>query len=418
MLSFFLFFAMLDSKFVKLYNIYMKNIDKIEELISRGTEDIIDKKHLKEALLSGKKLNVKFGIDPTGPKIHLGRATLLMKLKDFQDLGHKITLIIGDFTALIGDASDKTAMRKPLASEEIKKNMKNYLPQIGRILDLKKVNVRYNSEWLGKLSTKELLRICMNFTAQQMIQRRNFKERWEEGKEIGLHELLYPIFQGYDSVAIKSDIELGGFDQLFNLKSGRDLQRMFNQEPQDIMTLRMIYGLDGRKMSTSWGNVINILDDPKDIFGKIMSLKDELIFDYFESCTRMPLSEIKKIKKEIKNPKEIKKILGREIVKQFYSEKEAEAAQKEFEKIFEKKDLPTKIKEIKIKEKEINVLDLMVLSGLSSSKGEAKRVVEQGGFKIIKGENSKVEKDWKKIITIEEMVLQSGKRNFVKIKKF
>ncbi|GMX58869.1 MAG: tyrosine--tRNA ligase [Candidatus Microsyncoccus archaeolyticus] len=396
----------------------MKNIDKIEELISRGTEDIIDKKHLKEALLSGKKLNVKFGIDPTGPKIHLGRATLLMKLKDFQDLGHKITLIIGDFTALIGDASDKTAMRKPLASEEIKKNMKNYLPQIGRILDLKKVNVRYNSEWLGKLSTKELLRICMNFTAQQMIQRRNFKERWEEGKEIGLHELLYPIFQGYDSVAIKSDIELGGFDQLFNLKSGRDLQRMFNQEPQDIMTLRMIYGLDGRKMSTSWGNVINILDDPKDIFGKIMSLKDELIFDYFESCTRMPLSEIKKIKKEIKNPKEIKKILGREIVKQFYSEKEAEAAQKEFEKIFEKKDLPTKIKEIKIKEKEINVLDLMVLSGLSSSKGEAKRVVEQGGFKIIKGENSKVEKDWKKIITIEEMVLQSGKRNFVKIKKF
>lgn len=395
----------------------MKNTDKIEELISRGTEDIIDKKYLKEALLSGKKLNVKFGIDPTGPKIHLGRATLLMKLKDFQDLGHKITLIIGDFTALIGDASDKTAMRKSLTPEEIKQNMKNYLPQIGRILDLKKVDVKYNSEWLGKLSTKELLRICMNFTAQQMIQRRNFKERWEGGKEIGLHELLYPIFQGYDSVAIKSDIELGGFDQLFNLKTGRDLQRMFNQKPQDIMTLRMIYGLDGRKMSTSWGNVINILDDPKDIFGKIMSLKDELIFDYFESCTRVPLSEIKKIKKEIKNPKEVKKILGKEIVKQFYSEKEAETAQKEFEKIFEKKDLPTKIKEIKIKEKEINILDLMVLSGLSSSKGEAKRVVEQGGFKIIKGKNSKVEKDWKKIITIEEMVLQSGKRNFIKIKK-
>ncbi|HNP79539.1 MAG TPA: tyrosine--tRNA ligase [Candidatus Pacearchaeota archaeon] len=394
----------------------MKNIEKIEEILNRGTEDIIDKKHLKEALLSKKKLNVKFGIDPTGPKIHLGRATALMKLRDFQELGHKITLIIGDFTALIGDASDKTAMRKPLSSKEIKDNMKNYLPQIGRIIDLKKVDVRYNSEWLDKLSIKDLTRICMNFTAQQMIQRRNFKERWEEGKEIGLHELLYPVFQGYDSVAIKADIEIGGFDQLFNLKTGRDLQRIFKQKPQNIMTLKMIYGLDGRKMSTSWGNVINILDDPKDIFGKIMSLKDELIYGYFEACTRIPLEKIKEIKKEIKNPKEVKKILGKEIVEQFYSEKEAEAAQLEFEKIFEKKDLPTEIKEIKIKEKELNILDLLVLTGLSKSKGEAKRVVEQGGVKIIKKGVSRAEKDWKKIITIEEMVIQSGKRNFIKIK--
>jgi len=394
----------------------MKNIEKIEEILNRGTEDIIDKKHLKEALLSKKKLNIKFGIDPTGPKIHLGRATALMKLRDFQELGHKITLIIGDFTALIGDASDKTAMRKPLSSKEIKDNMKNYLPQIGRIIDLKKVDVRYNSEWLDKLSIKDLTRICMNFTAQQMIQRRNFKERWEEGKEIGLHELLYPVFQGYDSVAIKADIEIGGFDQLFNLKTGRDLQRIFKQKPQNIMTLKMIYGLDGRKMSTSWGNVINILDDPKDIFGKIMSLKDELIYGYFEACTRIPLEKIKEIKKEIKNPKEVKKILGKEIVKQFYSEKEAEAAQREFEKIFEKKDLPTEIKEIKIKEKELNILDLLVLTGLSKSKGEAKRVVEQGGVKIIKKGVSRAEKDWKKIITIEEMVIQSGKRNFIKIK--
>ncbi|HOC53685.1 MAG TPA: tyrosine--tRNA ligase [Candidatus Pacearchaeota archaeon] len=394
----------------------MKNIEKIEEILNRGTEDIIDKKHLKEALLSKKKLNIKFGIDPTGPKIHLGRATALMKLRDFQELGHKITLIIGDFTALIGDASDKTAMRKPLSSKEIKDNMKNYLPQIGRIIDLKKVDVRYNSEWLDKLSIKDLTRICMNFTAQQMIQRRNFKERWEEGKEIGLHELLYPVFQGYDSVAIKADIEIGGFDQLFNLKTGRDLQRIFKQKPQNIMTLKMIYGLDGRKMSTSWGNVINILDDPKDIFGKIMSLKDELIYGYFEACTRIPLEKIKEIKKEIKNPKEVKKILGKEIVKQFYSEKEAEAAQREFEKIFEKKDLPTEIKEIKIKEKELNILDLLVLTGLSKSKGEAKRVVEQGGVKIVKKGVSRAEKDWKKIITIEEMVIQSGKRNFIKIK--
>jgi tyrosyl-tRNA synthetase len=407
---------MLDSAIVKLYNGFMKNNEKIEELLNRGTEDIIDEKHLKQELLSNKKLNIKFGIDPTGPKIHLGRGTILMKLRDFQELGHKITLIVGDFTAMIGDASDKTSMRKVLTSKEIKENMKDYIPQIGKILDLKKVNVRYNSEWLGKLKAEELVRISMNFTAQQMIQRRNFKERWNEGKEIGLHELLYPLFQGYDSVAIKSDVEIGGFDQLFNLKAGREMQRLFNQKPQDIMTLKMIYGLDGRKMSTSWGNVINILDDPKDMFGKIMSLKDELIFEYFESCTKMPLEEIKEIKKSIKNPKEAKKILAKEIIKNFNSFKVANEAEKEFEKIFEKKDLPTEIKEIKIKEKKLNILDLLVLVGLSKSKGEAKRVVEQGGIKFIKGKETEIQKDWKKIITIENMVIQSGKRNFIKIK--
>ncbi|MDD5696541.1 MAG: tyrosine--tRNA ligase [Candidatus Pacebacteria bacterium] len=392
------------------------SIQGIEEILSRGTEDIIDKRHLKQALLSGKKLNVKFGIDPTGPKIHLGRATQLMKLKDFQDLGHRVTLIIGDFTAMVGDASDKTAMRKPLSAREIKENMKDYLPQIGRIIDLKKTDVRYNSEWLNKLKIKELVEICMNFTAQQMIQRRNFKERWEGGKEIGLHELLYPIFQGYDSVAVKADLEIGGFDQLFNLKAGRELQRFFKQEPQDIMTLKMIYGLDGRKMSTSWGNVINILDDPKDMFGKIMSLRDELILGYFESCTRVPLAEIKNALKSA-NPRDVKKRLAREIVANFHSSKKAEEAEKEFEKIFEEKNLPSEIKEIKIKEKKMSILDLLVSIGLAKSKAEAKRLVEQGGVKIIKEKKSFVEKDWKKTITIENMVIQSGKRNFRKIKK-
>jgi len=392
------------------------NPKKIEEILSRGAEDIIDKKHLKEALLSGKKLNIKFGIDPTGPKIHLGRATQLMKLRDFQDLGHKITLIIGDFTAMVGDASDKTAMRRPLGPREIKENMKDYLPQIGRIIDLKKAAVRYNSEWLSKLKTKELIEICMHFTAQQMIQRRNFKERWESGKEIGLHELLYPIFQGYDSVAVKADLELGGFDQLFNLKAGRELQRLFNQKPQDIMTLKMIYGLDGRKMSTSWGNVINISDDPEDMFGKIMSLRDELIVGYFESCTRVPLAEAKNALKE-KNPRDVKKRLAKEIVANFHSKRQAEEAEKEFEKIFEEKSLPSEIKEVKIKEKKLNILDLLVSAELAKSKAEAKRLVEQGGVKTIKGKESAVEKDWKKIITIENMVIQSGKRNFRKIKK-
>lgn len=315
--------------------------NKIDEILSRGTEDIIDKENLKKKLMSGKQLNIKFGIDPTGPNIHLGRATVLMKLKDFQDLGHKITLIIGDFTALIGDASDKDSTRKPLTENEIKDNLKDYFNQIGKILDLKKVDVRHNKDWFGKMKIEELIKLSMNFTAQQMIQRRNFKERWDSGKTIGVHELLYPLLQGYDSVVIKSDLEIGGFDQLFNLKAGRELQKSFNQEPQDIMTLRMIYGLDGRKMSTSWGNVINILDDPKDMFGKLMSLRDELIVGYFESCTRVPMIQINEFKKSLEdktiNPKEVKKILAKEIISFFYDAKKAEEAEKEFEQVFEEK---------------------------------------------------------------------------------
>lgn len=392
----------------------------IEEILSRGTEDIIDRENLKKKLMSGKQLNIKFGIDPTGPMIHLGRATILMKLKDFQDLGHKITLIIGDFTALIGDASDKDSIRKPLTEKEIKENLKNYLSQIGKILDLKKVDVRHNKDWFGKMKAEELIRLAMDFTAQQMIQRRNFKERWDADKPIGVHELLYPLLQGYDSVVIKSSLEMGGFDQLFNLKAGRELQRTFKQEPQDVMTLRMIYGLDGRKMSTSWGNVINILDEPKDMFGKLMSLRDELIVDYFESCTRVPMIQINEFKKSLEsksvNPKEIKKILAKEIISFFYDKKKAEEAEKEFEQVFEDKKLPSEIEEVEIKEEKMNVLDFLVKLGLASSKGEAKRLVEQGGVRAIKGDKVEELKDWQLDIQIEkELVVQVGKRNFKKI---
>ena len=394
--------------------------EKIDEILSRGAEDIIDRENLKKKLMSGKQLNIKFGIDPTGPKIHLGRATILMKLRDFQDLGHKITLIIGDFTALIGDASDKDSIRKPLTEKEIKENLKNYLSQIGKILDLKKVDVRHNKDWFGKMKAEELIRLAMNFTAQQMIQRRNFKERWDSDKSIGVHELLYPLLQGYDSVVIRSDLEIGGFDQLFNLKAGRELQRAFNQEPQDVMTLRMIYGLDGRKMSTSWGNVINILDDPKDMFGKLMSLRDELIIEYFESCTRIPMIQINEFKNSLEsksvNPKEIKKILAKEIISFFHDKKKAEEAEKEFEQVFEDKKLPSEIEEVRIDEEKINVLDLLVKLNLASSKGEAKRLVEQGGARAIKGDKVQELNDWQLEIQIEKgIIVQVGKRNFKKI---
>ncbi|MFZ3054976.1 MAG: tyrosine--tRNA ligase [Minisyncoccales bacterium] len=394
--------------------------NKIEEILSRGTEDIIDRENLKKKLMSGHQLNIKFGIDPTGPLIHLGRATILMKLRDFQDLGHKITLIIGDFTALIGDASDKDSIRKPKTEAEIKDNLKDYLKQIGMILDLKKVDVRHNKDWFGKMKAEEIIKLAMNFTAQQMIQRRNFKERWDNDKPIGVHELLYPLLQGYDSVVIKSDLEIGGFDQLFNLKAGRELQRVFKQEPQDVMTLRMIYGLDGRKMSTSWGNVINILDEPKDMFGKLMSLRDELIVEYFESCTRVPMLQINEFKNSLEsksiNPKEIKKILAKEIISIFHGAKKAEEAEKEFEQVFEDKKLPSEIEEVKIEEEKMNVQDFLVKLGLASSKGEAKRLIEQGGVRLIRNDNIQEISDWQVEIQIQKgSIIQVGKRNFRKI---
>ena len=392
----------------------------INEILSRGTEDIIDRESLKRRLLSGKRLNIKFGIDPTGPQIHLGRATVLLKLKDFQKLGHKITLIIGNFTALIGVASNKTALRNPLTEKEFKENLKEYLSQIGEVLDMKGVDVKYNKDWLGKLKIEELVKLSMNFTAQQMIQRRNFKERWDGAKPIGLHELLYPLFQGYDSVAIKSDLELGGFDQLFNLKTGRELQRIAGQEPQEIMTVKMIYGLDGRKMSTSWGNVINILDKPEDMFGKILSLRDELIGDYLECCTRMPMEEVRKIEKQLVektiNPKEAKKILAKEIITFFYNSGEAEKAEKEFEKVHEDGQLPSEIEEIGMEEKEMDFPEFLVEINLAKSKGDARRLIEQGGVKLSINGKTTVPTDWKEKVRIEKgMIVQSGKRNFRKI---
>ncbi|MCD6500719.1 tyrosine--tRNA ligase [bacterium] len=393
------------------------SLQKIKELLERGVEEIIEKENLLKKLKSGKRLRIKHGIDPTGPKIHIGRASQLWKLKAFQELGHKIVLIIGDFTAQIGDASDKTSMRKPLTKKEIQENLKTYRKQIGKILDLKKVEIHRNSEWLERLKLKDILGLCMKFTAQQMIQRRNFKQRWEGGKPIGIHELFYPILQGYDSVQVQADVEIGGFDQLFNLKVGRDIQKMFNQKPQDIMTLKMIHGLDGRKMSTSWGNVINIVDEPNEMYGKIMSMKDELIGEYFELCTKIPLKEVDKIKRSLKqkklNPRDAKATLAKEIVKLYHGERAAQKAEREFEKVFRKKKLPSKIPVFRTSKKILNILDLIFQTGLASSKSQAKRLVLEKGVKI----DGKLKTDWQEKIKIRNnMIVQVGKRKFIKIK--
>lgn len=391
-------------------------LNKINDILSRGVEEIVDAASLKKDLLSGKQLRIKLGIDPTGKNIHIGRASILWKLKDFQDLGHKIVLIIGDFTATIGDASDKESMRQVLTRAEVKENFKNYLQQIGKILDLKKVEVCYNSQWGDKLKASDLMSLAQKYTVQQMVQRRNFKERWEGNKPIGLHEIFYPIFQGYDSVMVKSDLEIGGFDQLFNLQAGRFLQSEFQQKPQNIMVLKMIWGLDGRKMSTSWGNVINILDEPQDMFGKIMSMKDDYIVDYFETCTRLPLEELLQMKQQIKDNvfdfRGQKARLGEMIVTAYYGADKAKKARESFDKVFKEKQLPDDMPVAKIGSKKISILDLLVETKITNSKQEARRLVEQGGVKV---SNRKIS-DWKEeILTEEGMIVQVGPRKFVKI---
>ncbi|MDD3887871.1 MAG: tyrosine--tRNA ligase [Patescibacteria group bacterium] len=389
--------------------------NKINEILTRGIEDIIEKEHLTKAFES-KKLRIKFGIDPTGPKIHLGRAIPLWKLRDLQELGHQIVLIIGDFTAQIGDPSDKLSKRPFLTEEEIKKNLENYKEQLGKILDLKKVEYRYNSEWLKDLTFKEIGQLAEIFSIQQMLARRNFKDRFEKKQEISLRECLYPIMQGYDSVQIKSDVEVGGFDQLFNLKAGRLIQKHFNQPEQDILTCKMLLGLDGRKMSTSWGNIITIVDEPNDMFGKIMSMHDELIPDYFLLCTKLPLEEVNKIKQELEqgaNPRDLKARLAKEIVTLYHSKEQADQAEQEFNQVFKDKGKPTDIPEIEIKEKKLKLIDLILQTKQVQSKSEARRLIEQKAVKI----NDQVNSNWQEETEIKSGdIIQIGRRKFVKIK--
>ncbi|MDO8601248.1 MAG: tyrosine--tRNA ligase, partial [bacterium] len=382
---------------------------------NRGVEEVIGRVHLEKKLKSGERLRIKFGIDPTSPNIHIGRAIPLLKLSDFQKLGHKIIFIIGDFTGVIGDTSDKDSERPMLAEKQIKQNMKDYIEQAGKIIDIKKCEVHYNSEWLDKLTYRQIGRQADAFSLNEFISRENIKKRIVDGKRISLRELLYPLMQGYDSVAIKSDVEIGGTDQRFNLLSGRELQRLYGQEPQDIITNPLIEGLDGRKMSSSWGNTINLFDSANEMYGKIMSLRDDSIVKYFILATRLSLAEIEKYNKGIKagnNPKNYKTKLAFEIVRFYHSLSEAKKAEKEFSQVFKDGGLPSEIPEISIKDKTLNILDLLVKTKLASSKSEAKRLIMQGGVKIA----GQVQNDWQKTIEIKKgQVLQVGKRKFAKI---
>ncbi len=385
---------------------------KIDQLLSRGVTEIIDKDNLLKKLKSGKELRIKLGIDPTSPHIHLGRSIPLLKLRDFQDLGHKVILLVGDFTGLIGDTSDKDSERPMLSKETIKDNLMTYIDQVGKILDMSKVEVVYNSTWLSKLNYFDICEQADLFSINQFISRENISKRLDEGKRVSLRELMYPLMQGYDSVELKADVELGGTDQKFNLLAGRDLQRHYKQEPQDILMGPIIEGLDGRKMSSSYGNGVNLMDTANDMFGKIMSLNDEFIIKYFTLLTRIDLGTIKKYENDLKNginPRDIKILLGKEMVRMYHTAEDADKAEQYFINTFTKKEIPVDIAELT--PTDYNIVNILIESKLVESKAEAKRVMEQGGVKvngeIVSSIDVNVDKD---------SVIQKGKMGFIKVK--
>ena len=389
--------------------------EKIQHLLTRNVEDVFIKESLEKKLKSGKILRVKLGFDPTGPKIHIGRAIILRKLKEFQDLGHIIVFLVGDFTAKIGDPSDKLEKRPMLTDAKIKENLKSYKEQIGKIIDLSKAEFHFNSKWLSKLNFTEIAELAESFSVSQMSNRRNFKERLDKGEEVSLREFLYPLMQGYDSVQLKADVEIGGIDQLFNLKAGRIIQKHFGMVEQDIMTGVMLEGTDGRKMSTSWGNVINILDEPNDMFGKVMAMSDDLIVKYFNCTTDLSLEEVKKIESEIisgvLHPKDAKMKLAGEIVKMFWDEKSAERAKNNFEAVFSGGVAPENIEEVFVNGGS-KLVDILLDKKLISSKGEMQRLVGEGAIKNLDGDTKIDNRDF----TIQKtMTLKIGKKRFIKV---
>lgn len=385
---------------------------KIDEILTRGVEDIFVKEEFKKDLMSGRQLRVKLGVDPTGPKIHLGRAIPLRKLREFQKLGHQIVFIVGDFTAQVGDASDKSEKRPMLTRAQIDENLKDYKSQISKIIDVSKAEFVHNSDWLSKLTFEDVTKLAECFTVQQMLARRNFKDRYDKGVEISLREFLYPLMQGYDSVAVRSDVELGGFDQLFNVKAGRVVQEFYGMPKQHIMVGTMLEGTDGRKMSTSWGNVITVVDEPFDMFGKLMSLRDDLIVKYFTLCTDLSLEAISDIEKELAsgaNPRDIKMRLATEIVTMYHTEKDASLAKNSWIETFSNGGVPDSVPEIHAKKEEL-LADILIANEIVSSKTDWRRLVEDGAVADTDGNQISDPK-----ALAYSSTLKIGKKRFVKI---
>jgi len=386
---------------------------KIESILSRGIEEVVVRNHLRDALLESKKLTIKLGIDPTAPDLHLGHAVLLKKLRDFQDLGCKIALVIGDFTARIGDPSGRENSRPPLSLSEVNRNMKRYLDQAGKVFDISRAKIFYNSQWFEKESSRKFVELASMGSIQQILRRADFRKRIEAGKDVSLLEALYALFQGYDSVELEADVEIGGSDQIFNLLMGRKVQRHFGLPQQDVITTSLLEGTDGKKkMSKSYGNYIGLGEGPDDMYGKIMSIPDSLVNKYFLLVTDLTEEKIKTLSKEL-SPKEFKSYLGVEVVKTYHGDKKAEKARKKFDQIFSKKEVPSNIPGLKLSAKKMSVVDLVISSGIIKSKSEARRVIVQGGV----GVNDVVKNDPNETVSFRGgEILKIGKKNFFKVK--
>ncbi len=392
------------------------NSIKIDKVLTKRVEQVLPNKTDLKRLMQKRKIRVYLGVDPTGRRLHLGHVIPLRKLQEFADLGHEAILVVGTGTVLAGDPSQRDSSRPKILEKETKENIKNWKKQVGNILDFSKVKIKYNGDWLLKLGLKEIINIASNISAARLFQRDMFQKRLEAGNVVWMHEVLYPILQGYDSVFMDVDLEIGGSDQVFNMLVGRELQQKMKKKEKFVLTCPMILGTDGKTMSKSSGNCIWIDDSPKEKFGKVMSISDKLIIPYLEVLTDLTSEKIKQYKDGLAsgklNPKDIKKELAFEIVKIYNSLVEAKKAQEEFEKVFEEKKLPSKIQEFAISGR-INILDLLVKTKLTSSKSEAKRLVVQKGVRI----NEKIWDDWKTEVDIKKgMVINVGKRKFAKIK--
>ncbi|MEO0143234.1 MAG: tyrosine--tRNA ligase [candidate division WOR-3 bacterium] len=387
------------------------------ELIKAHAVEIISEEELLKKLKKRRPLRVKLGIDPSAPEIHLGISVQLRKLRQFQELGHIAVLVVGDFTGMIGDPSGFSKTRPKLSREEIKRNMTRYKEQVFKILDPKKTEFTYNSKWLGALSIYDFIDLASKYTVARILERDDFSKRLKEGIPVYMHEIIYPLCQGYDSVAIKADLELGGTDQKFNLIVGREIMKEFGMEPQVILTMPILEGTDGvRKMSKSFGNYIGIAESPSEMFGKVMSIPDELIIKYFELTTDIFPHRLDEYRRGLQdgsiNPRDAKFDLAKTLVRIYHTPVAAEAAAKEFERVFSKRELPEEVSEFRLKEKEIKIVDLLLLTKMMPSRAEAKRKIKEGAVEI---DGQKV-KDINALIEVTKpFVLKAGKHKFLKI---
>ncbi|MBN2079451.1 MAG: tyrosine--tRNA ligase [Spirochaetes bacterium] len=396
------------------------------ELLCRGTDEILPLEDFRNKLERSERENrplvIKAGFDPTAPDIHLGHTVLLRKMKHFQEMGHTVVFLIGDFTGMIGDPSGRSATRKSLTREQVLENAETYKRQVFKVLDREKTKIVFNSDWCASMGFSDVLELTAKYNVARMLERDDFDKRYRSGVPITILEFMYPLVQGYDSVVLKADVELGGTDQKFNLLVGRDLQREYGQEPQVIMTVPLLVGLDGtQKMSKSLNNYIGINEAPKDIFGKVMSISDELMFLYFELVTDVPRSEIERYREGIRDgslhPRDVKADLARNICAQFYDEKTAAAASEEFVRVFSNRELPDEVPEFRVPEEEMSggkawIVKLMVLAGTASSNGEARRLIRGGGVSF---DGQKIAEEDYEISFPVEGILKVGKRKFVRV---